>query len=439
MLSPSLPSLLERVRIAFGLEVEVLDSRLQLVYPEVATALGRLLEESPGVRQLLLDALADGRPERLVNAGGHYHVFPLRRGDNHRQSLGLVAVRCTGREVDPAGDEKAWSELARAVVQGDFAATEALGNERQHSRRLLATLRFLRHLVETDEEGDLGHAILQAAAVWFDVDARIFQRDLAGEFVLHAALPGAHVEDGARRLNPEWFGTLDAVRLGPIPEWGEAAAGSEIMLVPLSVNADPEWVLALIGTFPPDAEALLAVLGRVAGAQLETIRARRRDHVRERFEALAAQGGGGSELVAVRLVRELMDMTGAAQGSLVLNRGGRERRLVSIGESDQVPVPDTDTRGPWRFAPTGFVCPMPLGEGVSATLELRPLAAGVLTTKAELVTRIAARVMRCWLVGAERSLTDLTIETVTHVSEFLRRIEEELDRAKRFDLRLSLV
>ena len=43
--------------------------------------------------------------------------------------------------------------------------------------------------------------MVQAAAVWFDVDARIFEREIAGEFVLHTALPGAQVEDSARRLN----------------------------------------------------------------------------------------------------------------------------------------------------------------------------------------------------------------------------------------------
>ena len=39
-----------------------------------------------------------------------------------------------------------------------------------------------------------------AAAIWFDADARIYQRDLAGDYGLYAALPGAVVDAGARRL-----------------------------------------------------------------------------------------------------------------------------------------------------------------------------------------------------------------------------------------------
>src|SRR4029453_18884884 len=59
MLSSSLSQLLERARTRFGLEVEVLDATLQHVYPSSTTALGRMIEESPVVRQSLLAALAD--------------------------------------------------------------------------------------------------------------------------------------------------------------------------------------------------------------------------------------------------------------------------------------------------------------------------------------------------------------------------------------------
>jgi hypothetical protein len=440
MLSSSLSQLLERARTRFGLEVEVLDATLQHVYPDSTTALGRMIEESPIVRKSLLDALADGRPEELDDSGVQYQVFPLRRAARVRQATALVAVRRTER-VESVDEEKAWPELARAIVEADFAAADALTDERQNSRRLLATLRFLRHLVETDAETELGHAIVQAAAVWFDVDARIFQRDLAGDFVLHTALPGVQVEDAAKRLSSHWFsGSAEAVRLGPIPEWGQAAGGSEVVLVPLSVSGNPDWVLALIGTFPADAESLFAVLGRIVGSQLETIRARRRDRTRERFQALVEQGGAVPELLAVRFVRELADLTGAAYASLVLNRDGRERRLVSVGTSAETPAGPAESSGAWRFAPAEFVCRLPLGERTLATLDLRPAQGESFAPDAELVARVATRVLQVWLAGAEPALRDVTRESVRPaVSEFVRRIEEELERAKRFDLRLSLV
>ncbi len=227
MLSSSLSQLLERARTRFGLEVEVLDATLQHVYPDSTTALTRMIEQSPVVRQSLLNALADGRPEQLTDDDVHYQVFPLRRAAKVRQASALVAVRRTERKIESVEDDRAWPELARAIVEADFAASEALTDERQQSRRLLATLRFLRHLVETDTEADLAQATVQAAAVWFDVDPRIFQRDLAGEFTLHTALPGAQVEESARRLSQHWFAdTREPVRVGPIADWGQAAAAT---------------------------------------------------------------------------------------------------------------------------------------------------------------------------------------------------------------------
>ncbi len=81
MLSPSLSQLLERARTGFGLEVEVIDARLRHVYPDATTALGRMIEQSPAVRESLGDALAGGRPERLDDSGLEYQLGRhVRRG-----------------------------------------------------------------------------------------------------------------------------------------------------------------------------------------------------------------------------------------------------------------------------------------------------------------------------------------------------------------------
>jgi GGDEF domain-containing protein len=440
MLSSSLSELLERARTRFGLEVEVLDATLQHVYPDSTTPLTRMIEQSPVVRQSLLNALADGRPEQLTDDDVHYQVFPLRRAAKLRQASALVAVRRPERKIESVEDDRAWPELARAIVEADFAASEALTDERQQSRRLLATLRFLRHLVETDTEADLAEATVQAAAVWFDVDPRIFERDLAGEFTLRTALPGAHVEESARHLSQHWFADArEPVRVGPMADWGQAVGGSEVVLVPLAVTDKPDWVLALIGAFPQDAESLFAILGRIVGVQLETIRSRRRDRTRERFHSLVEQGGKVSELVAVRLIRELADLTGASYASLVVHRSGRERRVVCIGTSTEVPG-TAEASATDRSTPSQFICRLPLGGDSFAVLDLRPVAGGAFQPDAELITRVATRVVQSWLVGAEPSLQDVTREASRPaVSEFVRRIEEELERAKRFDLRLSLV
>ncbi len=442
MLSSSLSHLLERARARFGLEVEVFDSTLRHVYPESATALARMIEESPGVRQSLLAALAHGHPEHLDDNGLAYQIFPLRRPARLSQAFALVAVRKMQRQAEATGDEQAWPELARAMVEADFAAADALSDERQHSRRLVATLRFLQHLVETDAETDLAEAIVQAAAVWFDADARIFQRHMSGEFVLQTALPGARLDEAARRLDARWLaGAGDIVRVGLIPEWGHFTNGADVVLVPLAVDGQPEWVLVLIGAFPAEAESIVTVLGRTVGVCLETIRSKRRDRLRAHFEAIVERGGAVPELTAVRLVRELGDMIRAGHASLVLHSQGTERRLVGIGSSDPVAPAPVEADSGWQFLATRFSGAMPLGPGTFATLDLRPADGEQFATDAEGITRVASRVVQGWLAGAVRALQDVTSPEAAApmVDEFVGRIREELERAHRFDLRLALV
>jgi GGDEF domain-containing protein len=448
MVSSSLSQLLERARTRFGLKVDILDLTLRHVYPESGSELERLIGETPGVRRTLLDVLVAGRPEHLESGGLTYRLFPLRRSANLRHGGGLLAVRRTSQNGDSSGLDS-WSELARGMVEADFAAAESLNEERAHSRRLLATLRFLRHLVETDTEAQLAHAVIQAAAVWFDVDSRIYQRDLAGDFLLHTALPGAQIDEAGQRLSSLWLSSsTEVTRVGGITEWGPSAGTAEVVLVPLSSSvepADPSWVLALVGSVPTTAESMLPVLGRVVGLQLEAMRARRREYARERFETLVRQPGVQSELMAVDIVRELLEITGAANAALTLTQRGRQRRLVTIGNIGvpaEGPSPASHGAVDWLFGPDQFTCELPLEASVSATLELRPRSGETFSPDAALVTRVAARVLQVWLRGAETSLREdaatVAPQSAT-ITAFVRRIEEELERARRFDLRLSLV
>jgi GGDEF domain-containing protein len=448
MVSSSLSQLLERARTRLGLKVDILDTAMRHVYPESGSELERLISETPGIRRTLLDVLVAGRPEPFESGGLSYRLIPLRRSTSLRNSGGLLAVRRTSQNGDSSGLDS-WSELARAIVEADFAAVESLNEERAHSRRLLATLRFLRHLVETDTEAQLAHAVVQASAVWFDADGRIYQRDLAGDFLLHTALPGAQIDEAGQRLNSLWLSSSTEVsRVGSIAEWGPPAGTAEVVLVPLSSSVepgDPSWVLALVGSVPTAAESMLPVIGRVVGLQLEAMRARRREYARERFETLVRQTGVQADLMAVDIVRELLEMTGAASAALTLSHRGRQRRLVTIGNigmTDAAPSLPSQGEGDWLFGPDQFTCELRLDVSASATLELRPRSGETFSPDAALVTRAAARVLQVWLRVAEPSLREgaapLPLPSAT-ITAFVRRIEEELERARRFDLRLSLV
>ena len=441
MVSPALSQLLERVRARFDLEVEVLDAGLNSLYPQGGTDLGRMIQDSSVVRRALLDALAGGRAEHLERDGVSYRFYPLRQSPKRRQAAGLLAIRRSAADAPSAVDAEPWSDLARAVVETDLAAAETLGDERQRSRQLAGALRFIEYIAETEDEATLTRALVQAAAVWYDVDARIYRRDLSGDFALTAWLPGVQPEAASRRLSARVVaGSTDLKRLASAGDLGEAGMGHDALLVPLTSMRRPDWVLTLIGGVPVDAEVVLRLIARIAGTQFSSFSERRAHDARREFDALLADTTKAPELVAVRVVHGLAQALEASSGSLSLTRKGLTRRIAAVGpvgSESLVPVPAEGI-----MAPDRLVCGLAFGGEDFAVLDLRAAPGREFSADDALVAQACANAMRTWLAGtltsfdATTSILDLTAAAVP---PFLTRIQEELERARRFDLRLSLI
>lgn len=440
MLSSALSQVLERARTRFGLEVEILDGDLRTLYPDTGTELGRMLRESPDLRRTLKDVLTAGHPRDIEDAGHRYRVYPLRQSEKTGLKGGLLAVRGSAAGTS-SPDPTSWSEFARAAIEADLSSADVLRDERHRSRRLLAILRFLRYLVETANESELTQALVQAAAVWFDVDARIYRRDLTGDFVLHNWLPAAEPDDASRRLEMHVVGTEREIkRLPPSPELGSlATSGNETVLIALAGTARTDWVMTLSGSVPAEADSVFQVVGRIVGVQLETLHAKRLDEARRRFETIVRQGGPAAERIALQLVGDLVSLTGAEGATLTLVGDGDTRRIASFGPAAEDPV--TSSGDAWVMKGDRLVCGLPLGGNQRAVLEVRPASGQSFSTDAADTTAVFAQVLQTWLVGAVSSFTDPTdaLHAAAAAPGFEKRIEEELERAKRFDLHLSLV
>jgi hypothetical protein len=439
MVSPALSLLLERARVRFGLDVEVLDARLKSMYPEGGTDLKRIIEDSPDVRRVLLEALAGGRTERLEGDGLHYRLYPLGQSPKRRQAAGFLAVRHSNADNTPY-DAEPWSDLARAVVETDLAASETLADERERSRRLVGALRFLEYIAETRDESTLAEAVVQATAVWHDVDSRIYRRDLSGDLVLEAWLPGVQPDAASRRLTSDVASDVaDLRRLASASELGETGAGHDALLVPMTAAPRPEWVLALIGGVPLEAEFLLRLIARAAGAQLAGFAERRGLEARQHFDSLLADTRRAPELVAVRVVHGLAETLDASAGSLSLTRKGLTRRIAAVGPAFGESVAELAED---RFSPEALSCAIPLGGEDCAALELRAAQGRTFSPDDAVVAKACTSALRTWLAGTLTSF-DATAAVLDVPAEgvpaFLTRIQEELERARRFDLRLSLI
>jgi hypothetical protein len=438
MVSPALSQLLERARIRFGVEIEILDAALRNVYPEGESELTRILEDSPAIRRGLLDALAGGRTQRLEGPGAQYRVYPLRSSARRRQASGLMAIRQASGDSAQVLDAEPWSDLARSIVETDLAAADSLGDEQHRSRRMTGVLRFVDHITETPDEASLSLALLHAAAVWYDVDARLYRRTLAGDFHLTAWLPGVQPDPSTRALSAATVGDGELHRVTATAP-GEAVFagdGHELVIVPLTASGRTEWALVVFGGIPSDADLVLRLVARVAGTQFAKFAARRAQDARKEFEALLTDTSKAPELLAVRVVHALAHAIRAASGSLTLTRRGHTRRVAAVGRAaetsfsgDAEPVVNVD-----RVTQV-----LGLGDDDRAVLDVRAARGHEFTADTAIVVDACADVLRVWLAGALVSF-DASLEVAApSVSTFVTRIQEELERAKRFDLRLALI
>lgn len=440
MLSPGVLQMLDQVRSEFGVEVEIVDANLTSAWsPEGERAL-RVLA-GPELRSAGAGALRDGRSSVVTVEDRQYRLVPLR---THRSVVptALLAMRVAARHGGPEGSDEPWLEVLRGAIEADLSSREEIEGERQQARAVRGALKFVTYLAAARSEREVADAALQAAAIWFDADARVYRRRPGGDFVLAAALPGADVPQEARVVSELALGlSTPLVRIAPLVG---VASGREAVVVPLSSSAPADWALVVIGAVPQEADVTLEALGRVLGVQMERLALVRRDEARARFESLLvrgeradAAGARPNELTAIDLLRELVSRTGAESAAIWIRHGDAVRRMAAVGTAagaaERVPA------DPREAAPVMHARAIDLGGGRTATLELRS-AAAPLDAEAPAVLDACVSVLTAWLPAAARPEGQPSAVLLpSAVAGFVRRIEEELARAKRFDRDLSLV
>jgi hypothetical protein len=434
MVSPTLTQLLERARTRFGVEVEILDAGLRTVYPEGGSDLSRCASDSEGVRDKLMEALTAGRPQRIEGLGSDYRVYRLPQSAKRRGSNGLMAIRkgVGGLETP---DTESWSDLARAMVEADLAALDSLSDEKQNSRRLNGALRFVQHVLHATNETAVADALIHAAAVWYDVDARIYRRTLSGEFELYTCLPG--VQPSANTLGlPVEASSLDLVRHYQSSVEGSALGAShDTVLVPLSGDDRVDWLLVLCGVVPPEADSVLRLVGRAAGIQLTSCTARRHSEARRHFESILGEPTRAPELSVMRTVQALAQLLNAAAASLTLGRSGQARRIAVVG-----PMVASEDLSESNRRDSRLVRELPLGGNDVATLEVGAAMNERFSYDSLAVFDACSTVLRTWIAGSLSAFEEpQSLAFDADARGFSARIQEELERARRFDLRLSLI
>ncbi len=338
-----------------------------------------------------------------------------------------------------------------ATVAEPSGSTGQSKDEERRLRRLFVTTRSLLQAGEqAEDEREVVMTVLQAAAIWHDVDARAYRRDLLGRFVLDVWLPGADLTMGPRDFS------VFSVNVGPIARisstveqqqlgWHNLSGELVLMPVTLSSQVQPRWVLAVPMRADVAVPSNLLLLCEALGQSLSQMEARRNRELRFRLGTeLIGPKKKVSQLATVAL-EQLASTLGAERARLLMGPGGpvasdagQLRTMASTGgEWTAGPLPTLAT-GRSLLAPTRMTVQVAIAANAVAILDMTALPDADFTVGKAVLLEAAVGVFKMWLAGVLQG-TAAGAEEADRPPRFEPRIVEELVRSKRLRLETGLV
>jgi hypothetical protein len=421
-LSPSTWSVLDLLRLRFGVELFVFDASLEpVVETGIAPGAAAALMDEPGMRERCRAVLAtdDARSPRTANRA--VRAVPFMAG---REAQGVLVVTSPERHARELRDDEivtldAAAQIGIAVVEQDLAQSRDLSAERETSRRYEGVLRFLRVLTQYGTEAELMRGVVQAATLWFDLDCRVYVRTTAEAYSLYAALPGYSARDLPATLSVERvreFARETAVSSpADLDELGWHVARGSALVLPF--GGDPEWVLVVGDVITPEVELTFDAVGHVLGCALVRGAMDRDALWRERLSASAPQG---FDRALRDLLRQLSLDLGGHSTRLSMSEGGDAKTLAFAG--DAAAAAGTAAYD-LQFGRRRMTLEVGHGPGGPTFEQIALLRAWI-------------RVVEPWLLGA--STGDAPVSE-SEAEIFERRIQDEVERAKRSDAGLGVV
>jgi diguanylate cyclase with GGDEF domain len=304
---------------------------------------------------------------------------------------------------------------------------------------------------EAEDERELVLTVVQAAAIWHDVDARAYRRDLAGRFVLDVRLPGADLSVGPRDFSAFSVVSGPVTRISTVGEqeqlgWNDLAGELALLPIASSGQAQPRWVLAI----PIETDAMvssnLLLLCEMLGLCLDRMAARRDQELRKRLTRdLVDREDPVAELANTALA-QIVGFLGATQGRLMTGTS-------SAGDTPESAEPRTmaEAGGEWAAGPPAQLEPgqslmtpkrltmaFSVGNRAMTLIDLTaPEGADFGITHASLLES-AVGVLRTWLAGVLDGAAAQAVEVMS-AEGFENRIDEELNRSKQSNLETGLI
>jgi hypothetical protein len=438
-LSQSAWALLDLLQQQLGVTLEVLDSSMRPLSSATGVEPTNILDQ-PSVAAEISKSMKSGEVRIDRTSGAPVGIFPLRVS---RQVAGCLLVlprstRLAGSETLTDARIEGTGYLGRTALESDLALTGQLGDARFRNRRGHGVLRFLLQLgAQGCTEAEMMNAVVQAATVWFDADCRIYQRQPDGGYVLAARLPGAE-HRGSPRIDAMRAEKLVASRrfrsAGDLEELGMAGRRDEVLVLPVG-EPHPQWLLVLAGAIDQEIDLTFSAIVRILAGVLQSRDMARVERWQQKLAAVVSEPHRAPERVILSLLESLATEVGAVGARVTLVNGGEDRALAALGQTPK-PVDDREPQGSIQDDRISETLDVTGGKKVRVTLWPGPGPA-----------RSAGPELRSWVTALRPWLHDVVVSlnrepSVTEqavASAFEQRIQEEVERAKRFNLGLGLV
>ncbi len=316
-------------------------------------------------------------------------------------------------------------------------------DEGDRLRRRAAVMRFLSHLRESANERDLMLSVVQAGAVWYDLDARAYRRELDGRFSLEAWLPGAEVANRPQSLDVGAMLDQDAPTrissIADLEQFGWESVQGEAVLLPIVAWGRMNRLLVLAGQVDRDVEAILVAVCKSAGAVLEQLGERRSRTVRARLVRRTGEMEGAFQASAHDIATEYVAAVDASAVRVAVTRPGQPTVTVcstgdSVWASSPVPVlaPGAIDASAARIA-LGFA----LIKGASGVVELLAPPSRPFTPESVQAAQAGLDVLSVWLAGISIGFSKTPGDRALHAPAsppFEDAMRDELARAARLSL-----
>ncbi len=315
-------------------------------------------------------------------------------------------------------------------------------DEAEELRRRAAVTRFLDHLRESASELELMSSLVQAGAVWYDLDARAYRRELTGHFVLEAWLPGADLTLGPREMDGAALASSAvSTRISSINEleqFGWQSVQGEVLLLPLVVGGVVQRCLAVAGSVDEEVESALMVVCRAAGAVLERLAERRGRDVRTRLARAASATGAFKDCLDGVMREYVAAVDGAAVRVVLLRPGQPLTVLFATGAQAWAtsPVPKVGP-GAADTSPGHIALGFAWGDH-AGVVELLAPPARPFTSERAVTAAAGLEVLGVWMAGVSVGETRVTAPTgaaaAAATPAFEDAMRDELARARRLSL-----